>query len=289
MVYHVHITSKNPAAGKRRSENELDLSAEELEERFLKPYRAGSPIVIRGHTITISDLDRIMVFQTDRQLGKPQEIPWRTMSEVTREFITGPPGTVDSYPSLHEEQRPATDAREVFVVHGRNYGAREALYQFLRSIDLYPLGWSEAVQSTGKPSPYVGEILKAVFSRAPAVVVLFTPDDEARLRVPFQLPVDPPHETQLSGQARPNVLFEAGMAMGRSADRTILVEMGLLRPFSDVAGRHVLRLDNSTQCRQELAQRLSLAGCPVKMDGTAWHSAGDFDPALVMPSSGSSI
>ena len=67
------------------------------------------------------------------------------------------------------------------------------------------------------------------------------------------------------------------MAMGRSEDRTVLVEIGLLRPFSDVAGRHVIRLDNSTQRRQDLAQRLGLAGCPIKLEGTDWHTAGDFD------------
>ena len=77
------------------------------------------------------------------------------------------------------------------------------------------------------------------------------------------------------------------MAMSRSEDRTILVEIGILRPFSDVAGRHVIRFDGSTPRRQELAQRLEIAGCPVNLSGTDWHSAGDFEAALVMTSSGS--
>ena len=68
--------------------------------------------------------------------------------------------------------------------------------------------------------------------------------------------------------------------MGRNEDRTILVELGVLRPFSDVAGRHVIRIDESFRWRQELAQRLRLAGCPVSLDGTEWHSAGDFKAAL---------
>ena len=76
--------------------------------------------------------------------------------------------------------------------------------------------------------------------------------------------------------------------MGRSEDRTVLVELGTLRPFSDVAGRHVIRLDNSTQRRQELAQRLEAAGCPVNMTGTGWHTVGDFEASIgsfeVMPS-----
>ena len=175
---------------------------------------------------------------------------------------------------------PSGDVREVFVVHGRNEKARKAMFEFLRSIGLDPLEWSEDVNATGKATPYIGEILDTAFSRACAVVVLFTPDDEARLKEQFRADNDPPYETELTGQARPNVLFEAGRAMARDQDRTVLVELGQLRPFTDVAGLHVIRLDNSSQRRQDLAQRLQTAGCPVKLEGTDWHSAGDFDTAV---------
>ena len=68
--------------------------------------------------------------------------------------------------------------------------------------------------------------------------------------------------------------------MGRDPNKTVLVEMGTLRPFSDIGGRHLLRIDNSSQQRHQLALRLKDAGCPVKLDGTDWHAAGDFDAAL---------
>ena len=172
-------------------------------------------------------------------------------------------------------------ARVVFVVHGRNLVSRDALFDFLRAIDLHPLEWSEAVRAAGRPSPYIGEILDGAFSRAQAVVVLLTPDDDARLRQQLWEASESPHETVAAGQARPNVLFEAGMAMGRDERRTVLVELGSLRPFSDIAGRHTIRLDNSSQRRQELAQRLQQSGCSVSLEGTDWHSAGDFEAALV--------
>jgi hypothetical protein len=141
---------------------------------------------------------------------------------------------------------------------------------------LKPREWSQAVEDTGKASPFIGEVLEVAFSKAQAVVVLMTPDDEAWLRPDFRNPNDPPYETELTPQARPNVLFEAGMAMGYAADRTVLVEIGNLRPFRDISGRHIIR-NNTSARRQELAQRLSTAGCQTDLSGTDWHKEGNFN------------
>jgi len=150
------------------------------------------------------------------------------------------------------------------------------MFDFLRAIGLKPLEWSQAIAATGEATPYVGQVLDNAFSSAQAVVVLLTPDDEAWLRKEFQTEHDEQFEKQPTGQARPNVLFEAGMAMGRDAKRTVLVQIGNLRPFSDVGGRHVLRLDNSSERRQDLADRLKTAGCLVDLTGRDWHKAGSF-------------
>ena len=300
--YHVCVT---PKSDKSKVEVRLDLTREELEERFLAPYRKGLTMVIRGKSIQKDDIERIRISKTDQDsnhLGKvvadegrrraangflhiggssTDELIANKGEDITDEFITGPPGwELETQGGPNQQPRPARDAREVFVVHGRNDTAREAMFAFLRSIDLHPLEWSEAINATGKASPYIGEILDAAFSRAHAVVVLFTPDDQARLAAPFRVEGDPLYETELTGQARPNVLFEAGMALGRDQNRTVLVELGNLRPFSDVAGRHAIRLDNSLQQRRALAQRLKVAGCQVDIQGTHWHKAGDFEAAL---------
>jgi len=155
--------------------------------------------------------------------------------------------------------------------------ARDALFDFLRSIGLDPIEWSQAVAATGKGTPYVGEILDKMFSMAQAVVVLMTPDDEAQLRAHLRRKDEPSYETELTPQARANVLFEAGMAIGRYPERTVLVQLGPLRPFSDIGGRHVVKFDGSTQKRQELAQRLLTAGCPANLGGTDWHTKGSFE------------
>lgn len=172
--------------------------------------------------------------------------------------------------------RRPSKARTVFVVHGRDLKLRDSMYAFLRSIGLAPLQFSVAAQMTNQAAPYIGEILDSAFTNAQAIVVLFTPEDEARLRSHYVEPEDPPHERDLTAQSRPNVIFEAGMAMGRCPDRTVLVEIGTMRPFSDIAGRHAIRLNNTSERRHELALRLQQARCRVDLSGSDWHAAGDF-------------
>jgi predicted nucleotide-binding protein len=152
------------------------------------------------------------------------------------------------------------------------------MFAFLRSIGLRPLEWTQALKLVKKGTPYVGEVLEAAFREAAAVVVLMTPDDEARLRRKFQKPSDPDYEKRLTGQARPNVLFEAGMAFGKDPNSTVLVQVGDVRPFSDVGGRHVVHLTDQPTSRQEFVTKLANAGCNVDTTGSDWLSAGTFSP-----------
>jgi predicted nucleotide-binding protein len=169
------------------------------------------------------------------------------------------------------------DPHKVFVVHGRNAAARVAMFELLRAFGLHPLEWRELRAATGKPSPYIGEILDAGFAISQACLVLMTPDEEVRLRDEF---VEEEIERIVSHQPRPNVLLEAGMALAKFRDRTVIVELGRMRPVSDLAGIHTLRMNNTREKREELAERLRDARCDVRAEGTAWQTAGDFDAAI---------
>ena len=182
-------------------------------------------------------------------------------------------------PADAAQKTSTADRRKVFVIYGRDEKRRKAMFDFLRAIGLQPIEWAQARALTGKPAPYVGEILEAAFGQAQAVVALFTGDDLAHLRSQLLNPGE--SEELPTPQARPNVLFEAGMAMGSHDDRTLFVEVGDLRAVSDVAGRHMIRINPNTsplpmKDRQEIAARLRDAGCDVDTSGTDWHTAGDF-------------
>lgn len=165
----------------------------------------------------------------------------------------------------------------MFVVHGRNERLRRAMFDFLRALGLQPIEWQRALSDTKTASPYIGQVLDKAFQNATAVVVLLTPDDEARLRGDLVKRSDPEYESSLTPQARPNVLFEAGMAFGHKPDATALVQAGSMRPFSDVAGRHVVHLDDSPDSRLELANKLETAGCAVDRTGRDWLASGEFE------------
>ena len=165
----------------------------------------------------------------------------------------------------------------VFVVHGRDEELRRSMFRFLRAVGLSPIEWQKAIAKTGKATPYVGEILDTAFREAAAVVVLLDPEDEAKLMDRFVRRGDPPYETDLTGQARQNVLFEAGMAFGKNPDSTILVNVGDIRPFSDIGGRHVLHLSNSVESRSEFITKLANAGANVDTSGTDWMNEGNFE------------
>lgn len=187
----------------------------------------------------------------------------------------GPPSAGRS-DHLHVAELPeASRAKLVFVVHGRNSSARLAIFEFLRSIGLSPIEWHQAIAATGKASPYIGEVVDAALEAAQAVVVLWTPDEVVSLRPEYADGEDDP-DLRPGLQARPNVMFEAGLALGRAPERVVLAELGRLRHFSDMLGRHTVRLSNSVACRQELAIRLRTAGCAVDLSGTDWHTSGDF-------------
>jgi len=251
------------------SESQVNrLIAEKANERFLPRPLAAIALAAESHI-------SVTKYATPEDL-----LAIRTASGAA----IVPSVSVPTGPASPRPRRPVTRAKKaeprrgtsVFVVHGRDEKLRKALFAFLRSVGLNPIEWRQAIKLTGKPSPFVAEILDAAFREAVAVVVLLTPDDDARLRTTFVRSSDPEYEKRLAGQARPNVLFEAGLAFGRNPDQTVLVQVGDVKPFSDIAGRHLVRLTNSTETRQEFVTKLANAGCNVQTDGTDWHTEADF-------------
>lgn len=201
-------------------------------------------------------------------------------------------GVAEASPPLQSEspKRPArkkeaskpSKARDnsVFIVHGRDEGLRKSMFEFLRALTLNPMEWSKAVllPSKGGANPHVDAILDAAMARVQAVVVIFSPDDLAMLKESLLGKGEKRTEGKLQGQPRPNVIFEAGLALGRHPEKTLLVQIGNVRGFSDIAGKHLVHLTNDVPKRKDVANRLHKIGCRVDLGGDDWMTAGNFTP-----------
>jgi predicted nucleotide-binding protein len=285
MPYHVRITHKSP---QRRSSDTLalDKSEEWLAEQVVGPRERGHPMFISGMVIEWDDVDAIHITYTDstsdellplirerrRSEGIAVPIPdeWyvaREGKDVTERYLVGPPGEREAPEKIAD---PAENPTQVMVVHGQDQDAASAMFDWLRAVGLRPREWSQLVRATQKGSPFIGDVLEIAFRESQAVVVVFTPDELVSLR------------PEISGadfawrlQARPNVLFEAGMALATHSDRTILVVLGPQELPTDLSGRHYVWLRGPADLR-EIAQRLETAGCPVDLTGSDWLDVARF-------------
>ncbi len=205
----------------------------------------------------------------DEALQESPSGPYEKASPSTRPRDTAVSHNPAPSPPSHEHGL-ADDPRAVMVIHGQDVTAARAMFDWLRAVGLRPREWSQLINASGTASPFIGEVLEVAFRQAQAVVVLFTPDEHVQLR------------SELDGaapswrlQARPNVLFEAGMAFAMHPKRSVLVVLGDQQIPSDLAGRHYVLL-GSVRTLRDLAQRLEEAGCPVDLTGDDWLDLGRF-------------
>jgi predicted nucleotide-binding protein len=176
------------------------------------------------------------------------------------------------------------DPRKVFVIHGRNTAARDAVFAYLNALGLKPIEWREAVALTGSGAPTTREIVEAGMRAAQAVVGVLTGDDEVHLRPEFHKSSgEMSHELNSTRQARPNVLFELGMAFAFHPKRVMLVQIGPdLRPASDLIGIDVVTCDDARavrKLREALRDRLKDAKCTVRRQKSHLR-VGNFAKAL---------
>lgn len=165
----------------------------------------------------------------------------------------------------------------IFVVHGRNARLRAGLCAYLRALGLDPKEWTTLVGEQGTGTPYIGDLLDNVFGRKAIIIVLMTPDEDVRLV--GEVEGDDPEPGR---QPRPNVILEMGRAQERDARRLVIVEVGEIRPISDLSGLNAVRFTGSDDAdkaaRMNLALRLKGLGCHVRIDRTDWQTAGDLRP-----------
>ena len=210
--HHVRVTQKSDRSP---DEVKLDLTREELEERFLAPYRKGLPIVIGGKSIQKDDLERIRISKTDQDsnhvakvveeerrrrivngildIGGPSTAE-RIASkgeDVTDEFITGPPGYQANESNNPEQHARSSTSMSIFISHSSNDVEIAALLVELLRKALHLS--SEDIRCTSvdgyrmQAGATINERLRAEVHDAELLIGLITPHSLASAYVIFEL------------------------------------------------------------------------------------------------------
>ena len=171
----------------------------------------------------------------------------------------------------------------VFLIHGRNLGCMNDLRELLEMSGLEVHTFEDVESKLKDGAPFIGKVVEEGVANSDAVVALFTPDELASLHPQFRQEHDK-QSNEVRYQARPNVIFEAGLAFGLKAGRSLLVTIGSDTDlFSDVRGRLIRRLDNRVGSKAELLDALSNIGAelnPVAVEKAVHRPCPEFDRVL---------
>lgn len=182
------------------------------------------------------------------------------------------------YETYAADQSRTPDKTTVLVVHGWNDHVRNSILDFLNALGLRPIEWDQAVRSLGRRAFLPGAVLDYALESLQAIVVLVSPNEFESDEEDSDDSTD--DASAITGGRRPNVLFEAGLALAKEPHRTILVEIVSHRSLEYISEDHLLRLDNSKQKRAAFVQKLDSAGCSCDTSGSHWKRAGDFSTDL---------
>ncbi|HTE41364.1 MAG TPA: TIR domain-containing protein [Steroidobacteraceae bacterium] len=174
------------------------------------------------------------------------------------------------------EQNSQPNTKKIFIVHGRILAARHEIGLFARSLGLEPLNFDDLRGSLGG-TPTTAEVVAKGMEIAHGVIVLLAAEEFATLRSNLRIAADT-DATANRWQARPNVIFEAGMAFNRDRKRVVFVAFGSVGLFSDIDGIQILRPTNDPSGhRNTLRSTLIGMGCAVDSTSSDWMRTGDFE------------
>lgn len=143
------------------------------------------------------------------------------------------------------------ESRRIFLVHGRDEGAKNTVARFLENLDLQPVILDEQANR--------GRTIIEKFESHSDVgfaIVLLTPDDEGALRG---------DEKSGRHRARQNVIFELGFFIGRLGRERVcaLTKGSAMEIPSDYSGVVYIPLDDGGAWQSRLVKELKSAGLDV--------------------------
>lgn len=247
MYFHIKLLKSE-----EDGEIKVNITEEELIERYVEPYLTGDTIVINGTTIDPKNIYRVKITESkdsldtiiqqirneDRLDRSPYvffrgSAQWRAMdkfADVTENYINKPPGSnkkkkIIIKKSIDKQQ----DNKKVFVVHGHDIELKNDVELFLKSINIEPIVLHRQLD---EGLTVIEKFEK--HSNVSFALILLTPDD---IGYPESESEKKENERKIEFRARQNVIFEFGFFVGKLSRKNVccIYKSGVTLP-SDLNG-----------------------------------------------------
>lgn len=271
--YHVFIESSDPSSKCYDLDN-TDLS--KVKEDVILPYLRGDRFHFDGYLLDETKITRIIIKESDisseeyvtlkRQHAR---YPWRiqakdllTEHEYTKDITKS---ILKECASLPQEATPKPkaptsnspkapmDKSKVFIVHGHDNAAKEAVARFIEKIGLQAIILHEQASS----GQTIIEKIEAN-SNVGFGIVLYTPCD---------LGTTQEQKENLKPRARQNVVFEHGYLIGKIGRKNVcaLVKGDIETP-NDISGVIYIKMDEGDSWKFDVAKEMKACGYEVDLN-----------------------
>jgi len=273
--YHLLIVTYE--FGRRYYElDKIDLS--EIKEEIVIPFLKGEPFMFDGHFFEKAEVERILIRESaytsqmyadildkaypDALMSFTREdivsdedkyttdITRRIFKECKRQIQEAAPKSEALAPN---KPKAPMDKSKVFIVHGHDNAAKQAVARFVEKIGFEAIILHEQA-SSGKT---IIEKIEAN-SNVGFAIVLYTPCDLGRSKE---------EEDQLKPRARQNVIFEHGYLIGKIGRKNVsaLVKGDVETP-NDISGVVYIKMDEADSWKYAVGKEMKACGYDVDLN-----------------------
>ena len=269
--YHVLIETNTP--GERYYEpDKTDLS--EIKDEFIIPYFKGEQFLFDGYFLDKTKIKRILIKEsayTLEELARREQMSCSSIisllllsqkiqciTDITISILKEcksllKEATSKSEAPTAEKSKAPMDKSKVFIVHGHDGEAKEAVARFVEKLGLKAIILHEQA-SSGKT---IIEKIEAN-SNVGFAIVLYTPCDVGASKG---------EKDELKSRARQNVIFEHGYLIGKiGRENVCALVKGDIETPNDISGVVYIKMDEGDGWKLAVAKEMRKSGCDVDLN-----------------------
>jgi putative nucleotide-binding protein containing TIR-like domain len=264
--YHVLIETKNPCE-KYYQLDKTDLS--EIKDEFIISYLKGEQFIFDGYVLDKTKIKRILIKESactsteyaDYENERHSDLPFFISEE---EIIEDRKYTTDITESIFKEckgflqkatsnPKAPMDKSKVFIVHGHDNAAKEAVARFIEKIGLEAIILHEQASSGNTIIEKIEANSNVGFG-----IVLYTPCD---------LGASQEKKDELKPRARQNVVFEHGYLMAKIGRKNVCALLkGDIETPNDISGVVYIKMDEVDSWKYTVGKEMKACGYDIDLN-----------------------